>query len=88
LLTSGASLSVQVGSEDGSSSGIPGIVMATMRQVAFELVDTLHRDLPNFILGGPLAASAELTTAERASISRNSPCPCESGRKFKACHGS
>ena len=88
LLTSGASLSVQVGSEDGLSSGIPGIVMATMRQVAFELVDTLHRDLPNFILGGPLTASAELTAAERSGISRNSRCPCESGKKFKACHGS
>jgi SEC-C motif len=87
-LASGASLPVRIGSEDGSSSAIPGIVMATMRQIAFELLDTLHRDLPNFILGGPLAASAQLTSAERAGVQRNSPCPCESGKKFKACHGS
>jgi SEC-C motif len=88
LLTSGESLPFQVGSEDGSSADIPGIVMATMRQIAFELLDTLHRDLPNFILGSPLAASAHLTASERAGISRNSLCPCESGKKFKACHGS
>lgn len=88
LLASGASLPVQVSSEDGTSSGIPGVVMATMRQIAFELLDTLRRDLPNFIVGGPLAASAQLTAAERSGISRNSLCPCESGKKFKVCHGS
>jgi SEC-C motif len=87
-LASGASLPVQVAAEDGSSSGIPGIVMATMRQIAFELLDTLHRDLPNFIMGAPLTASAQLTAAERSGIPRNSPCPCQSGKKFKACHGS
>lgn len=86
-LLSGASLPFQAVSEDGSSSDIPGIVMATMRQIAFELLDTLHRDLPNFILGGPLQASAQLTASERAGISRNSLCPCESGKKFKVCHG-
>ncbi len=87
LLTSGASLPFQTGEDDGEFSDMPGVVMATMRQVAFELLDTLHRDLPNFIRGGPLAASAQLTTPERAGLSRNSRCPCESGRKFKACHG-
>jgi hypothetical protein len=88
LLISGESLPFQVGSEDGSSSNIPGIVMATMRQIAFELLDTLHRDLPNFSLGAPLAASSQLTTSERAGIPRNALCPCESDKKFKACHGS
>lgn len=86
-LLSGASLPFQVVSEDGSSSDIPGIVMATMRQIAFELLDTLHRDLPNFILGYPLRASVQLTVSEKSGISRNSPCPCESGKKFKVCHG-
>lgn len=87
-LTSGASLPFQVSSGDGSSSDISGIVMATMRQIAFELLDTLRRDLPNFIVGGPLVASAQLTASERSGIPRNSLCPCESGKKFKACHGS
>lgn len=88
LLASGASLPFQVGSGDGSSSDIRGFVMATIRQIAFELLDTLRRDLPNFVIGGPLAASAHLTPSERVGIDRNSKCPCESGKKFKACHGS
>ncbi|MCL2439178.1 MAG: preprotein translocase subunit SecA [Alphaproteobacteria bacterium] len=38
---------------------------------------------------GQAAAStmASLTPADFANISRNSPCPCGSGRKFKHCHG-
>ncbi len=87
-LSSGSSLPFQTGSEDGSSEAIRGFVMATTRQIAFELLDTLRRDLPNFIMGGPLEGSAQLTAAERSGISRNSLCPCESGKKFKACHGS
>ena len=87
-LASGRSLPFQTGTEDGAFADIPGAVMATMRQIAFELLETLHRDLPNFIAGGPLAASAQLTASERTGIDRNSACPCESGKKFKACHGS
>jgi hypothetical protein len=86
-LLSGSSLPFQTASEDGATSDIPGIVMATTRQIAYELLDTLHRDLPNFILGGPLRAGTELTIAEKAGISRNAPCPCESGKRFKVCHG-
>lgn len=88
LLSSGSSLPFQTSSEDGSSEAIGGFVMATTRQIAFELMDTLQRDLPNFISGGPLMASAQLTAAEQSGIPRNSLCPCESGKKFKACHGS
>ena len=37
-------------------------------------------------LGGGTASEGEvLATPER--ISRNSPCPCGSGRKYKHCHG-
>ena len=88
LLSSGSSLPFQTGAEGGSFEAIGGFMMATTRQIAFELLDTLHRDLPNFIMGGPLTASAQLTTAEWSGIPRNSLCPCESGKKFKACHGS
>ena len=86
-LTSGAALPFENSSEDGSSANIHGFVMATTRQIAFELLDTVRRDLPNFIQGGPLGASADLTTAERSGVPRNSRCPCESGKKFKVCHG-
>jgi hypothetical protein len=88
LLTSGAALGFQTGADEDSFSDIPGIVMATMRQIAYELLETMNRDLPNFILGSPMAESAELTDAERSGIPRNAGCPCGSGKKFKICHGS
>lgn len=42
---------------------------------------------PMDMMGGPVAASPELTDADFAGVSRNSPCPCGSGDKFKHCHG-
>ena len=47
---------------------------------------------PMDMLGGPHAAPAqpaerELTPEELQGVSRNSPCPCGSGMKFKHCHG-
>ena len=38
-------------------------------------------DMPQAAGGGDLALD------EMQSVSRNSPCPCGSGRKFKHCHG-
>jgi len=35
----------------------------------------------------PPAAATELTAADFEGVSRNSPCPCGSGDKFKHCHG-
>jgi SEC-C motif len=87
-LLSGTGLGLQVVSEDGEAADIPGIVMATTRQISYELLDTMRRDLPNFILGSPIEEAAILTAAEKKGISRNSLCPCESGKKFKICHGS
>lgn len=86
-LLSGSGLGFQVVSEDGEAADIPGIVMATTRQISYELLDTMRRDLPNFILGSPIEAGAIFTAAEKKGIPRNSLCPCESGKKFKACHG-
>jgi len=41
--------------------------------------------------GGPVAATtgaaAELPAGALDGVSRNSPCPCGSGRKVKQCHG-
>lgn len=86
-LSSGASMPFQTGSED-EWSGIPGVVMATMRQIAFELLDSFQRELPHFIAEGPLAETAKLTTAEKSAVPRNEHCLCGSGKKFKRCHGS
>jgi len=30
----------------------------------------------------------ELTAEQLEGVSRNSPCPCGSGKKYKHCHGS
>jgi preprotein translocase subunit SecA len=35
--------------------------------------------------GAPTAAPAEASA--NAKVSRNAPCPCGSGKKFKHCHG-
>jgi preprotein translocase subunit SecA len=35
----------------------------------------------------PQTGELELTQEQLAGVSRNSPCPCGSGRKFKHCHG-
>ena len=61
-------------------------MMATMRQIAFELLDTFKRDLPNFASGAPLGP-AEFSAAEKSALPRNAQCPCGSDEKFKQCHG-
>jgi hypothetical protein len=85
-LSSGASMPFRTGSPDKWAE-MPGVVMATMRQVAHELLDTLHRDLPNFVSRSALFPDAKLTNAERSAVPRNEECLCGSGRKFKHCHG-
>jgi hypothetical protein len=58
--------------------------MATMRQIAWELLDTFEREIPHFL--GDDAASP-WTAVEAVAVPRNALCPCGSGRKFKTCHG-
>ena len=50
--------------------------------------------LPAGALTGAMAATAELTEVDaddlaewHRAVSRNAPCPCGSGKKFKHCHG-
>ncbi len=50
--------------------------------------------LPPGALAGAAAATAEMTQVDpddlaewHRAVSRNAPCPCESGKKFKHCHG-
>jgi preprotein translocase subunit SecA len=48
------------------------------------------REDPAMVGGGPQAGAATaLATvpAPWAKTSRNAPCPCGSGKKFKHCHG-
>jgi len=36
---------------------------------------------PQFLRGAPAAPEAD------TNLSRNAPCPCGSGRRYKHCHG-
>ncbi len=63
-----------------------------MRQVPS--FDAFGSALPIGALSGALAATAELTEVDpddlaewHRVVSRNAPCPCGSGKKFKHCHG-
>jgi hypothetical protein len=86
-LGSGSSMPFQTVT-NGQEGDIPGVVMATMRQIAFELLDSFHRDLPNFITDEPIDEGIELSPAEKSGVARNEKCICDSGKKFKRCHGS
>ena len=69
------------GENDAFGSGLP-------------LASDAFGALPSGALSGALAATAELTevdaetlTVWHREVSRNAPCPCGSGKKFKYCHG-
>jgi len=56
------------------------------RPMRFMANELRHRRPPaNIMLA--LAKEAETLQARFATTGRNDPCPCGSGRKFKACHG-
>ena len=42
---------------------------------------------PGNALAAALLARSEAAAAQGAGIGRNDPCPCGSGRRYKACHG-
>jgi len=55
-----------------------------LKEIALDcLGGSAPKELPPF--GGGTASEGGLAAPER--ISRNSPCPCGSGRKYKHCHG-
>ena len=55
-----------------------------LKEIALDcLGGSAPKELPPF--GGGTASEGGLSAPER--ISRNSPCPCGSGRKYKHCHG-
>ena len=66
---------------------------AAMNQTHLENVHYQHADFnPNAApeeLLAPTAAAEDLQAALDAGfkVGRNDPCPCGSGKKFKACHG-
>jgi hypothetical protein len=59
------------------------VAFASVRQIAYEVTETLKRDLSHFLdpVGG-IPSPVQLRQAQR-----NDPCPCGSGKKLKKCHG-
>ena len=53
-------------------------------QPARSPMDMIRETAPT---GGPVAASFDEDNYDFSGVSRNSPCPCGSGKKFKHCHG-
>lgn len=82
---------------DGNATGpILQIELATMRQVAHEVLATLmpgytkkveHKS--DMLVGGAMVFDGVPPEWEwRRTTGRNDPCPCGSGKKYKKCHGS
>ncbi|MSX48561.1 MAG: hypothetical protein F2767_04760, partial [Actinobacteria bacterium] len=44
-------------------------------------------ETPKTPLGLQYSAADESGVAQSSGISRNAPCPCGSGKKYKRCHG-
>ena len=56
-----------------------------LKEIALDcLGGSAPKELPPF--GGGTASEGEGLAASKR-VSRNSPCPCGSGRKYKHCHG-
>jgi hypothetical protein len=52
-----------------------------------EITETLATRLSNETVRSLFAASIEAMIATRSNRSRNEPCPCGSGKRYKHCHG-
>ncbi len=65
----------------------PGLTQERPQQVQYSS-PTLDEDVPAHVERGSLGSgSARDTDPKYANVSRNAPCPCGSGKKFKRCHG-
>lgn len=87
-----------VGTDGKISYPVAGALFASIRQVGHEVLKTID---PNYKakpadLGQGIAMNMTVKAVEpgwrpsplrREKISRNEPCPCGSGRKYKKCHG-
>ncbi len=62
---------------------------ATLRIASLMLDTDREADAAAFVAQQGAAASApsQGARAQRASVGRNDPCPCGSGKKYKKCHG-
>ena len=81
---------------DGELEEVPHVVAAGLeserpREVQYTS-PTLDEDVPAHVARGTIGGGSGAGAAGRedpkfANVSRNAPCPCGSGKKFKRCHG-
>ena len=91
-LTRGNSMNWKTVAPGGAEADLPGPHLATVRQIAHEVLTTLAFVRPQAF------ADAKCLDAHRVvdlsvlpqvvrTAERNEPCPCGSGKKYKKCHG-
>jgi len=59
------------------------LAFVAIREIAFELDQSLHRDLLHLLD----SASVKLGRLAEEAVGRNDLCPCGNGLKYKKCHG-
>jgi len=74
-LTRKHSMGMQYSNDGVTFTPVKGVANASIRQIAFELVTTLQE------------AKTQEEPHKQKKVGRNDPCPCNSGLKFKKCHG-
>jgi|CXWL01.1.fsa_nt_gi SEC-C motif len=82
-------------SSDGAWQPLIGVEHASVRQVAHEMLRTFHinytpeppQESGIVISGFRLGMSSDSSRVAMPKVGRNEPCPCESGKKYKKCHG-
>jgi hypothetical protein len=79
--------------EDGAGSVIlekpfdRNPALASLRQIAFELMESLHDQLEPTATDRQGLFKSTRAVAIPKNTARNAPCPCGSGKKYKKCHG-
>jgi hypothetical protein len=75
--------------DDGPGPPESGIALASIRQITFEVLESLKRGLETNPSGDVSLRSpiCSLPIASEVEVGRNDPCPCGSGRKLKKCFG-
>lgn len=94
------SMGWKVNLNNSEPKDLKGVELATVRQIGHELIRTLKPDYPkrkmvitgtSMIIGGMgvlIGMAKKMVPFRRIpKVGRNEKCPCESGLKYKRCHG-
>ena len=76
----------RAGSANGSA-GQPAREIVARGLAAPSRPERLQFSAPSLDFGGQAETRGESADSEYSGISRNAPCPCGSGKKYKRCHG-